>query len=74
MGDVLCSLGGTHASERDRAGFSGMSSQRELFLSRVVPRSFVEADEAGTAAAAAAGTPPRDSHAQGWTGLSFHGN
>lgn len=53
MKDVLCSLGMTEAFEQGRADFSGMSTGRDLFLSKVIHKSFVEVNEEGTEAAAA---------------------
>lgn len=53
MKDTLCRLGMTDAFEQARADFSGMSSNRDLFLSKVVHKSFVEVNEEGTEAAAA---------------------
>ena len=48
---VLRDLGMTDAFEEARANFSGMSSQRDLYLSKVVHKSFVEVTEEGTEAA-----------------------
>lgn len=53
MEAVLRSLGMDHAFEQGRADFSGMSAARDLFLSKVVHKSFVEVNEEGTEAAAA---------------------
>ena len=52
MEDVLRSLGMTDAFEQATADFTGMSSARDLFLSKVMHKSFVEVNEEGTEAAA----------------------
>uniref|UniRef100_A0A8D2EGS2 Serpin B6 n=1 Tax=Theropithecus gelada TaxID=9565 RepID=A0A8D2EGS2_THEGE len=53
MEDVLRSMGMVDAFEQDRADFTGMSSKKDLYLSKVTHKSFVEVNEEGTEAAAA---------------------
>lgn len=53
MEDALGSLGLNDVFEQIMADFPGMSSGRELFLSKVKHMSFVEVNEKGTGAAAA---------------------
>ncbi|XP_036729692.1 serpin B6-like [Balaenoptera musculus] len=53
MEGVLRTLGVTDAFEDTRADFSTMSSRKDLLLSQVAHKTFVEVDEEGTEAAAA---------------------
>jgi len=51
--DTLAEMGMRDAFSPDDADFSGMTGNRELFISDVVHKAFVAVDEAGTEAAAA---------------------
>ena len=51
--DALAGMGMPIAFSPDEADFSGMTGNRELFISDVVHKAFVAVDEAGTEAAAA---------------------
>jgi len=51
--DTLAGMGMRDAFSPDDADFSGMTDNRELFISDVIHKAFVAVDEAGTEAAAA---------------------
>ncbi len=55
LNDVLKSMGMPSAFDASKADFSGMSGNRELFLSAVIHKAFVDVNEEGTEAAAATG-------------------
>jgi serpin B len=53
MNDVLERMGMTLAFDSERADFSGMSTEEQLFISAVIHKAFVDVNEEGTEAAAA---------------------
>ena len=55
LADVLKAMGMPLAFTPDRADFSGMDGRRDLFVSAVIHKAYVEVNEEGTEAAAATG-------------------
>lgn len=53
LSDTLTSMGMLDAFDPDKANFSGMTAQNDLFISDVIHKAFVAVDEEGTEAAAA---------------------
>ena len=55
MADTLKAMGMERAFDANAADFSGMTGRRDLFISAVIHKAFVDVNEEGTEAAAATG-------------------
>jgi serpin B len=55
LGQTLSAMGMPSAFSPSKADFSGMDGERNLFISKVLHKAFVDVDEKGTEAAAATG-------------------
>lgn len=53
LSDTLKSMGMADAFDADKANFTGMTAENDLFISNVIHKAFVAVDEEGTEAAAA---------------------
>lgn len=53
LSDALAGMGMPSAFDENRADFSGMTGQKDLFIGNVIHKAFVAVDEEGTEAAAA---------------------
>ena len=61
MNNVLTSMGIPSAFDARRADFSGMNGKKDLYISAVIHKAFVDVKEEGTEAAAATGIVMRAS-------------
>ncbi|MCJ7776782.1 MAG: serpin family protein [Sedimentisphaerales bacterium] len=59
LASVLNSMGMTDAFEANAADFSGMTGNKDLFISAVIHKAYVDVNEQGTEAAAATGVTMR---------------